>query len=81
MSRLENLARGFLVAACIATYTIAYAATYEVRIKCPQNPNVTDSKYISANSDLEAQNEAARILENNTAYRGKGCRIVSIEKR
>jgi hypothetical protein len=81
MSTIENVARGLLITAFMAACTVAYAATYEVRIKCPQNPNVTESKYISANSDLEAQNEAMRILENNTAYRGKGCRIVSIEKR
>ena len=61
--------------------TTAHAASYEVRIKCPQNPNITESRYINANSDLEALNEANRILESNTSYQGKGCRIISVEKK
>ena len=64
-----------------AASTAAQAATYEVGIICPSNPNLTHIESVSANSDLEASNEAYQLLEKTSSYRGQGCRIVSIQKR
>ncbi len=54
--------------------------TYEVRIQCG-NSNSGSMQYFSADSDLEAENEARRILNNNTAFRGKNCQVTEINIR
>lgn len=53
--------------------------SYEVRIQCGSSSGSWE--YFSANSDLEAENEARRILNNNTGYRGKGCQITEMHSR
>lgn len=55
--------------------------TYEVRIQCGSNTSSGSTQYFSADSDLEAENEARRILNNNTAFRGKGCQIMELSSR
>ena len=55
--------------------------SYEVRIQCGSNTSSGSTQYFSADSDLEAENEARRILNNNTAFRGKGCQIMELNSR
>jgi len=54
--------------------------SYEVRIQCG-NSSSGSMEYFSADSDLEAENEARRILNNNTGYKGKGCQITEMRSR
>lgn len=54
--------------------------SYEVRIQCGSSSSGS-WEYFSANSDLEAENEARRILNNNTGYRGRGCQITEMHSR
>ena len=54
--------------------------SYEVRIQCG-NSSSGSTQYFSADSDLEAENEARRILNNNTAFRGKNCQVTVINSR
>lgn len=53
--------------------------SYEVRIQCGSSSSSGSTQYFSADSDLEAENEARRILNNNTAFRGKGCQVTEIK--
>jgi hypothetical protein len=55
--------------------------SYEVRIQCGSNSSSGSTQYFSADSDLEAENEARRILNNNTAFRGKNCQVTEINSR
>ncbi len=55
--------------------------SYEVRIQCGSNSSSSSTQYFSADSDLEAENEARRILNNNTAFRGKNCQVTEINSR
>ena len=55
--------------------------SYEVRIQCGSNSSSGSTQYFSADSDLEADNEARRILNNNTAFRGKNCQVTEINSR
>jgi hypothetical protein len=55
--------------------------SYEVRIQCGSNSSSGSTQYFSADSDLEAENEARRILNNNTSFRGRGCQIVELNAR
>jgi hypothetical protein len=55
--------------------------SYEVRIQCGSNSSSGSTQYFSADSDLEAENEARRILNNNTAFRGKNCQVTDINSR
>ena len=54
--------------------------SYEVRIQCGGSSSGS-THYFSASSDLEAENEARRILYNNTGYRGKNCQITEMYAR
>jgi len=54
--------------------------SYEVRIQCGSSSSGS-WEYFSANNDLEAENEARRILNNNTGYRGRGCQITEMNSR
>ena len=54
--------------------------SYEVRIQCG-NSSSGSTQYFSADSDLEAENEARRILNNNTAFRGKNCQVTEMNRR
>ena len=54
--------------------------TYEVRIQCRNNSTI-DTQYFSASNDMEAENEARRIINNNTGYRGRGCEIIEMLSR
>ena len=54
--------------------------SYEIRIQCG-NSSSGSTQYFSADSDLEAENEARRILNNNTAFRGKNCQVTEINSR
>ena len=55
--------------------------SYEVRIQCGNNSSSGSTQYFSADSDLEAENEARRILNNNTAFRGKNCQVTEMNSR
>ena len=55
--------------------------SYEVRIQCGSNSSSGSTQYFSADSDLEAENEARRILNNNTAFRGKNCQVTEMNSR
>ena len=55
--------------------------SYEIRIQCGSNSSSGSTQYFSADSDLEAENEARRILNNNTAFRGKNCQVTEINSR
>ena len=54
--------------------------SYEIRIQCGGSSSGS-TQYFSADSDLEAENEARRILNNNTAFRGKNCQVTEINSR
>ena len=49
--------------------------------QCGSNSSSGSTQYFSADSDLEAENEARRILNNNTAFRGKNCQVTEINSR
>jgi hypothetical protein len=51
--------------------------SYNARIQCG-NSNTTNNEYFRAKNDMEARNEVARLLNNNTGYRGKGCRLIEL---
>ena len=55
--------------------------SYEVRIQCGSNSSSGSTQYFSADNDLEAENEARRILNNNTSFRGRGCQIMELNSR
>ena len=55
--------------------------SYEIRIQCGSNSSSGSTQYFSADSDLEAENEARRILNNNTAFRGKNCQVTEMNSR
>ena len=62
---------------------ISYAEnrySYNARIQCG-NSSTTNSEYFSASNDMEAENEARRIINNNTGYRGRGCEIIEMLSR
>lgn len=54
--------------------------SYEVRIQCAGS-NSGSTHYFSASSDLMADNEARRILNNHTGYRGKNCQVTEMRVR
>lgn len=54
--------------------------SYELRIQCGGSSSGS-MEYFSANNDLEAENEARRILNNNTGYKGRGCQITEMRSR
>jgi hypothetical protein len=54
--------------------------TYEIRIQC-RNSSTIDTQYFSASNDMEAENEARRIINNNTGYRGRGCEMIEMLSR
>ena len=56
------------------------STSYEVKIKC-RNSSGQNTEFFSANSDLDAENEARRILNSNSGYSGKGCQITEITRR
>jgi hypothetical protein len=54
--------------------------SYELKIQCAGS-SAGHIHYFSADSDLEAQNEARRIMNNNSGYRGKSCQIAELTSR
>ena len=62
--------------------TAAYARSgYEAKIKCASSKSLTFSEHFYADDDLEAMSIAQKKLDQNTAYRNKGCAIVEIVRR
>jgi len=51
--------------------------SYNARIQCG-NSNSINNEYFYASSDIEAKNEVFRLLNNNTGYRGRGCKLVEL---
>lgn len=51
--------------------------SYNGKIQC-WNSITTANEFFSASGDMEANNEVNRLLNNNTGYRGKGCRIIEL---
>jgi hypothetical protein len=78
MSRLLVIALLQLVTAHVSYANPSYS--YNARIQCG-NSSTTNNEYFSAANDMEAKNEARRILNNNTGYRGKGCQITEMHSR
>ena len=64
--------------ACFASGAIAQSNfLYNARIQCG-NSSATNNEYFRASNDMEARNEVTRLLNNNTGYRGKGCRLIEL---
>ena len=64
----------------LSAMKISYANTsnsYNARIQCG-NSNSTNNEYFSAANDIEAKNEVMRILNNNTGYKGRGCKLIEL---
>lgn len=52
--------------------------SYNARIQCGSNNSVTNNEYFYASTDIEAKNEVMRILNSNTSYRGRGCKLIEL---
>ena len=66
------------VFACLSGVASARPSfSYNARIQCG-NTSVTNNEYFSAKNDMEARNEVMRLLNNNTGYRGKGCKLIEL---
>ena len=52
--------------------------SYNARIQCGSSNSVTNNEYFYASTDMEAKNEVMRILNSNTSYRGRGCKLVEL---
>ena len=62
---------------------IAYADdAYEVTISCPQGSGMAGNRthYVHAKSDLDAMNQANKILNGDSIYKNKGCLVKEVKK-
>ena len=75
-----NKLAGILLLVLISQSVIVFADEfYTVSIICPNKPGYgTDSVSIHAKSDLDAMNEANKILLDNSKYKGKGCLVKEV---
>jgi hypothetical protein len=63
---------------------IAYAdESYEATITCPQGSGMSGNRthYIRAKSDLDAMNQANKILNGDSIYKNRGCFIKEVIKK
>lgn len=71
-----------LLALIVATTCLSSFAenrySYNARIQCGSNNSVTNNEYFYASTDMEAKNEVLRILNSNTSYRGRGCKLINL---
>lgn len=77
---MNSLCRYFAFLLLFATHHIAFAQSnysYNARIQCG-NSSSTNNEYFRAKNDTEAKNEVMRLINSNTGYRGKGCRLVEL---
>jgi hypothetical protein len=77
---MMSLCRNFTLLLVFVTPHQAFAQSnysYNARIQCG-NSGSTNNEYFRAKNDTEAKNEVMRLLNNNTGYRGKGCRLIEL---
>ncbi len=66
-----------MAASCLSSFA-DNRYSYNARIQCGSNNSVTNNEYFYASTDMEAKNEVMRILNNNTSYRGRGCKLIDL---
>ena len=66
-----------LATACLCSFA-ENRYSYNARIQCGSNNSVTNNEYFYASTDMEAKNEVMRILNSNTSYRGRGCKLIEL---
>ena len=66
-----------VAASCISSFA-DNRYSYNARIQCGSNNSVTNNEYFYASTDMEAKNEVMRILNSNTSYRGRGCKLIDL---
>jgi hypothetical protein len=56
--------------------------SYTVTIVCPQGSGMAGNRmhFISADSDLDAMNQANKILIEHSIYKNKGCVVKEVRK-
>ena len=78
---MHTLTKVFLALLVASTCMCSFAEnrySYSVAIQCGSNNSVTNNEYFYASTDMEAKNEVMRILNNNTSYRGRGCKLIEL---
>lgn len=66
-----------VAASCLSSFA-DNRYSYNARIQCGSNNSVTNNEYFYASTDMEAKNEVMRILNSNTSYRGRGCKLIEL---
>ena len=78
---MQTLIKVFLALVVATTCLCSFAEnrySYNARIQCGSNNSVTNNEYFYASTDMEAKNEVMRILNSNTSYRGRGCKLIEL---
>ena len=76
--RLTTFISATLISICLSPVSYSQPRnTYNARIQCA-NSSITNNEYFSASNDMEAKNEVMRIINNNTGYRGRGCKLIEL---
>ena len=78
---LPSIIKTFLILGVIAFQALALSDnrySYNARIQCGSNNSVTNNEYFYASTDMEAKNEVMRIMNSNTSYRGRGCKLIDL---
>ena len=72
-----------LLFALLVLPVVAYADdSYTVTISCPQGSGMAGNRmhYVHAKSDLDALNQANKILTEQSIYKNKGCSVKEVKK-
>ena len=78
---MKPTCKAYFALLLFASYVCSFAEnrySYNARIQCGSNNSVTNNEYFYASNDMEAKNEVMRILNNNTGYRGRGCKLIEL---
>jgi hypothetical protein len=54
--------------------------TYEVRVQCPDS-NGYETVYVHADDDMDATNQAQKLMLTRTDYKRKKCFVIEIKRR
>jgi hypothetical protein len=77
---MKNTKLVLILLILVSAMKISYANTsnsYNARIQCSNSTSI-NNEYFSATNDIEAKNIVMRILNNNTGYKGRGCKLIEL---
>ena len=78
---MKPTCKAYFALLLFASYVCSFAEnrySYNARIQCGSNNSVTNNEYLYASTDMEAKNEVMRILNSNTGYKGRGCKLIEL---